>query len=361
MRNNKPIFVTKPSLAPLKEYTKILKEVWRRGVLTHNGPLVQSLEEKICRKFGLNYFVAVSNGTIALQMAIKALKLKGEIITTPFTWIATISAIKWQGCQPVFCDIDRHTLNIDPAKIESLITPLTTAILPVHVFGNPCDIEGVEAVAKKHKLKVIYDAAHAVGSTYKGKSILKYGDISAISFHATKLMNTAEGGGCVAKNRKLYEKLKCIRFFGYNDQKNMVEEGFNGKMTEVHAGLGLANLRYYNKVLSDRKHKCLYYRQKLSSLKFISFQECKTNETNYSYFPVIFDSEKRLIAVKKKLNAKRIFPRRYFFPSVNTYTKNDNYRPAPISESISKRILCLPLYWELKVDEMKKIIKLISK
>jgi len=361
MKNNKPIFVTQPSLAPLHEYVVLLEGVWARGILTHNGPLVQQFEKEVCAKLSLSNFVAVSNGTIALQMAIKALELKGEIITTPFTWIATVSAIKWEGCTPVFCDIDPDTLNIDPIKIESLITDKTVAIMPVHVFGNPCDVEAIEIVANKYNLKVIYDAAHAIGSTYKGKSLLEFGDISATSLHATKLLNTAEGGGCITKDMELHEKLKCIRFFGHNDRKDIVEDGFNGKMTEVHAALGLANLKHYEEVLADRKNKYSYYREKLSSLDFLSFQTLRIGEPNYSYFPIIFDSEKRLIEAEKKLNANQIFPRRYFYPSVNTYTKILSYQPTSYSEDISKRILCLPLYYSLSMDLIDFIIELIVK
>lgn len=211
--NHNQIFVTQPSLAPLEEFTALLKGVWERGILTHNGPLVQQLENEIRNKLSLKHFVAVSNGTIAIQMAIKALEIKGEIITTPFTWVATLSAIQWEGCTPVFCDIEPDTLNIDYSKIEEKITDKTVAIMPVHVFGNPCDVEAIEAIAKKHGLKVVYDAAHAIGSTYKDKSLLEYGDISATSLHATKLFNTAEGGGCITTQDDLFEKLKRIRFF----------------------------------------------------------------------------------------------------------------------------------------------------
>jgi len=358
---NKPIFVTQPSLAPLAEYMELLKGVWERGILTHNGPLVQQFEKEICKILGINHFVAVNNGTMAIQMAIKALKLKGDIITTPFTWIATVSAITWEGCTPVFCDIDPDTLNIDPGQIEEKISDKTVAIMPVHVFGNPCDVDRIEAIAEKYNLKVIYDAAHAVGSTYNGKSLLEYGDISATSLHATKLLNTAEGGGCVTKDTELYEKLKRIRFFGHDEQKDIVEDGFNGKMTEVHAALGLANLKYYENVLADRKRKYFYYRDNLSSIGFLTFQSLKIGEPNYSYFPVIFDSEDRLIEVENKLNAMQIFPRRYFYPSVNTYENIIGYQPAKNSEDISRRILCLPLYWNLKTSEIDKTISTITK
>ena len=357
---NKPIYVTQPSLAPLNEYMDILQGVWERGILTHNGPIVQELEQQMAKKLGINNFVAVSNGTIAIQMAIKALELKGEIITTPFTWVATISAIKWEGCTPIFCEIEAETLNIDPNKIEELITKKTVAIMPVHVFGNPCDVEAIETIAKKHGLKVIYDAAHAIGSSYNGKSVLEFGDISATSLHATKLFNTAEGGACIAKNKELNEKLERIRFFGHNNAKDIVEDGFNGKMTEVHAALGLANVKYYDEVLADRKMKYLYYRDALSKLDFVKFQEFNIGEANYSYFPVIFDTEKRLLEIEKRLNNKNIFARRYFYPSVNTLTNIVEYQECAISEDVSKRILCLPLYKGLAMGDIDIIINIIE-
>ncbi len=358
--DNKPIYVTQPSLAPLEEFISLLKGVWERGILTHNGPLVQQLEKELENKLALKHLTVVSNGTIALQMAIKALELKGEIITTPFTWIATVSAIKWEGCTPVFCDIDANTLNIDASKIERLITEKTVAIMPVHVFGVPCDVEQIESVAKRNNLKVIYDAAHAIGSTFDGQSVLNYGDISATSLHATKLLNTAEGGACITNDSELDAKLKRIRFFGHNDAKDIVEDGFNGKLTEVHAALGLVNLKYYDEVLTDRKAKYEIYIKQLSGNENLQFQKCNKGESNYSYFPVIFHSEERLLAVEKQLNANGIFPRRYFYPSVNTYTKVVDYQDTPISEAISKRILCLPLYWSLPISEIERICKIIK-
>ncbi|ASB50952.1 DegT/DnrJ/EryC1/StrS family aminotransferase [Alkalitalea saponilacus] len=357
---NNPIYVTMPSLAPLDEYVEILKGVWERGILTHNGPLVQQLEKELCKKLNINNFVAVSNGTIAIQMAVKALELKGEIITTPFTWIATVSAIKWEGCTPVFCDIDPDTLNIAPEKIEALITDKTVAIMPVHVFGNPCDVDAIDAIAKKHNLKVIYDGAHAIGSTYKGKSLLEYGDVTATSMHATKLLNTGEGGGCITTNPELHKKLKRIRFFGHNDAKDIIEDGFNGKMTEIHAALGLANMKHYDKVLNDRKLKYLMYKEALETNTSLQFQQTLHGETNYSYFPVIFKSEKELLTAESKLNKNNIFPRRYFYPSVNTYKNVVNYQPTPVSEDIANRILCLPLYKTLEIDVIKSISELIT-
>lgn len=358
--DNKPIYVTQPSLAPLNEFLDLLKGVWDRGILTHNGPLVQQMENEFCKKLNIKNFVAVTNGTIAIQMAIKALELKGEIITTPFTWVATVSAIKWEGCTPVFCDIDPGTLNIDPGKIEALINDKTVAIMPVHVFGNACDVELIEEIAARHNLKVIYDAAHAIGTTYKNKSILEYGDISATSLHATKLVNTAEGGACISAKPEIHEKIKRIRFFGHNNEKEIVEDGFNGKMTEVHAALGIANLKYYDEVLEDREKKYKLYKESLSKIPGLRFQSIKNGVPNYSYFPVIFESEEQLLEIEKHLNKQKIYPRRYFYPSVNTYSNIVEYKECPVSENIAIRILCLPLYWDLNENEIKTIIETIK-
>jgi dTDP-4-amino-4,6-dideoxygalactose transaminase len=352
----KPIYVTQPSLAPLEEFTEILRGVWERGILTHNGPLVQQLERELCDAFGLPGFVAVSNGTIAIQMAIKALGLKGEIITSPFTWVATISAIQWEGCVPAFCDIDPDTLNMDPARIEAAITERTVAIMPVHVFGNPCDVEAIQAVADRHGLKVIYDAAHAVGSTVHGQSLLNFGDIAATSLHATKMLNTAEGGGCITRDPNLHAKLKRIRFFGHDDKKDIVEEGFNGKMTEVHAALGIANLKHHDQVLNDRRQKYHLYKQHLENVPGLHFQHIKQGEPNYSYFPVIFDSEEQLLAAEQRLQANQLFPRRYFYPAVNTFDRIVPYVPMPLAEDIARRILCLPLYWRLRVEDVERVV-----
>jgi dTDP-4-amino-4,6-dideoxygalactose transaminase len=358
---NKNIFVTQPSLAPFNEFTEILKGVWDRKILTHNGPLVQQLESELEQKLEVPHFTVVNNGTIALQIAIKALELQGEIITTPFTWIATVSAIKWEGCTPIFCDIDPKTLNIDPAKIEALITEKTVAIMPVHVFGTPCDVVEIEKIAKKHNLKVIYDGAHAIGSRFEDKSVLTFGDVTATSLHATKLLNTGEGGGCITTDSELDKKIKRIRFFGHSDDKtDIVEDGFNGKLTEIHAALGLANLKYYDTVLNDRRVKYLLYKEKLQKVPTITFQDIAAGETNYSYFPIIFETEAQLLKVELELKENNVFPRRYFYPSVNTYTKVVSYQSCPISEDISKRILCLPLYLDLTIGEINEICAIIN-
>ncbi len=292
-------------------------------------------------------------------MAIKALNLKGEIITTPFSWIATCSAIKWENCTPVFVDIDPKTLNIAPNLIGKAITKKTVAIMPVHVFSNPCDIEAIEKIAKKYDLKVIYDAAHAFGVKYNGKSIMEYGDVSCTSFHATKIFNTGEGGACFSKDPELFDRLRRLRFFGHNEKKDIIDDGCNGKMTEIHAALGLANLPYLSDVISRRKELFNLYFEGLKDIDDVNFQRFDPSLYNYSYMPIIFKNEKILLKVETELKKNHILPRRYFYPSINTYTNILEYQKCPISEDISKRILCLPLYWELNYDNINKIIKII--
>lgn len=355
---NKNIYVTQPTLAPLEEVNELMKGIWSSGIMTHNGPLVQRFEKECATKLGAPNLVSCTNGTVGLQMAIRALRLKGEIITTPFTFIATINSILWEGCTPVFVDIDPQTLCIDPKKIEEKITYHTVAIMPVHVFGNCCDIEAIDEIAKRHNLKVIYDACHSVGVRYKGQSIFNYGDISVTSFHATKMLNTAEGGGCFTLNQELDEKLRRIRFFGFENHADIVEDGTNGKMTEVHAAIGLANLKYLDDALKDRKTKYAMYKEALSQNESLSFQ--KINEDcNYSYFPVMFRNEKTLLKVQAKLNEQHIYPRRYFYPSVNTFTRLVPYTSMPVSEDVASRILCLPLYYTLSIKDIERIVETI--
>lgn len=357
----KPIYVTMPTLAPLSEVNELLQGVWQSGVMTHNGPLLQRFEKEVKEWHDAKHHTVVVNGTVALQMAIKALELKGEIITTPFSFIATTSAIQYEGCTPVYVDIDPETLTIDPAKIEAAITDKTVAIMPVHVFGNSCDIEAIDAIAKKHNLKVIYDACHSVGVTYKGQSVFNYGDISCTSYHATKMLNSGEGGGCYTTDADLDAKLKRIRFFGFSEDKtNIVENGSNFKMTEVHAAVGIANLRYLRDALDDRKVKYMHFKERLSINPTLTFQKI-IDDCNYSYFPVIFDTEQTLLKVEAALASEKIFARRYFYPSLNTLTDIVSYQPMPISEDISKRILCLPLYKSLSMEDVDRIIDVTLK
>ena len=347
-----------PTLAPLAEVTKLMTGIWDSGVMTHNGPLVQRFEEEVCEYLDVPHMVSCCNGTLALQMAIKALGKKGEIITTPFTFIATVSSILWEQCTPVFVDIDPETLNIDARRIEERITCHTIAIMPVNVFGNNCDFEAISDVAKAHNLPVIYDACHSFGATYNGESVFKQGDISVTSFHATKMLNTAEGGGIFTSNPEIDEKLRRIRFFGFENHTDIVEDGFNGKMTEVHAAVGLANLKYIDSALSDRKEKYNLYKEILSQNPTISFQKIDSG-CNYSYFPAIINDEEQVLKVTDALNSENVFPRRYFYPSVNTFSGIVPYIPMPFSEYISKRILCLPLHKGVSKENIGKIAELV--
>ena len=354
------IYVTQPSLPPLDDYVEYLKIIWETGVITHNGPLVRKLEYELSNYLNQKTIICVSNGTCALQLAIRALDLSGEIITTPFTYIATANIIAWENCKPVFVDIDSQTWNIDPNKIEEKITDQTSAILPVHVFSAPCDVDRIHIIASKNNLKVIYDAAHAFGVNIAGKSILQFGDISAVSFHATKLFNTAEGGACITDDDMLTERLRRMRFFGFDRKKNIVDCGMNAKMTEISAGLGLANLKYLNQVKQNRKRKYELYISILNDIPFITFQKYKTDEYNYSYMPVVFESEQILLKIQDILKANNIFARRYFYPSLNKLSIFHPQDLLPVSERISRRILCLPLYDTLPVEEIERICQFIT-
>lgn len=355
---NHIIPVTKPFLAPLEEYHAYLEKVWDSQYITNNGPFVRLLEQKLQDTLQLDHLLTTSSGTSALQIAIQALDLQGDIITTAFSWIATVSAIKLEGCEPVFCDIDPNTLNIDPDKIEALITDKTVAIMPVHVFGNPCDIEAIEAIAKKHGLKVIYDGAHAIGSQYKGRSLLSYGDIAITSLHATKVLNSGEGGACITAHPELAQRIERIRCFGYDVHNTIVENGMNGKMSELHATLGLANLNYLTDILEARQQSYHIYKDALRDIHHLRFQTLIGN-INHAYFPVIFDNEAIALKIKSALEEKNILPRRYFYPSLDTVAYLNAKQQCPISQDISARILCLPLFYGMTSDEQTLVIETI--
>lgn len=350
--------VTKPFMPPLNEYQEFVTGIWEREYLTNNGPLVKELEQRLATYFELENVLFLSNGTIALQIAIKALELEGEILTTPFSYVATTSSIVWEGCTPIFVDIDANTLNIDPAKIEDAITPKTSAILATHVFGNPCDIDAIQHIADKYQLKVIYDAAHCFGALYKGKSVFEYGDVSTTSFHATKLFHTIEGGAVFTNDDQINHRMSLMRNFGHAGFDKFEGVGINGKNSEFHAGMGLCNFRHIDKILNKRKEQCLYYFELLegAKIKHISIQ---TNaEWNYSYFPIIFESEEILLEVKGRLEEENIYPRRYFYPSLDTleYVKS---KKVSVSKDIAERILCLPLYHNLTSQIQSRICEII--
>jgi dTDP-4-amino-4,6-dideoxygalactose transaminase len=357
------INVTKAFLPPRKEFDKFIDGIWERVHLTNHGPLVFELEEKLKAYLGVKYFYFLNNGTIALQLAIKALDLEGEIITTPFSYVATTSSIVWENARPVFVDIELRQLTIDVSKIEAAITPTTSAILATHVYGIPCNVDEIERIAQKYKLKVIYDAAHGFGVKYRNKPLLNYGDISTISFHATKLFHTVEGGGVATNNDELAHRLAYMRNFGHKGQEEFWGVGINGKNSEFHAAMGLSNFPHIDSILNSRKN--------LSMLYDLSFEELGVRlqrpsipdhtEYNFSYYPVLLESEKQLLQVRDSLNAAYIYPRRYFFPSLDKLPYLDKGKDFPVAESIASRVLCLPLYYDLTEDSIKQICTIIAK
>ena len=352
--------VTQPFLPPREEYESFLADIWDRNWLTNNGPLVQELENELMNYLGVEELSLVSNGTIALQIAMKALDLQGEIITTPFSYIATTSSIVWENYTPVFVDIDPDTFNLDPQKIEEAITPQTSAIIATHVYGNPCDIESIQAIADRHGLKVIYDAAHCFGTKYKGQSIFNFGDISTCSFHATKLFHTVEGGAIVTDNPDLRQKINLMRNFGHDGLNNFTGVGINGKNSELHAAMGLVNLRYIDSVLAQRKELSKFYDHYLKDVDVSKPSIQSHAEYNFSYYPVLFNSEEQLTKVQARLTKANIQTRRYFYPLLSDLDYVDGKNATPVANRISKQILCLPFYHELSEKTIGKICKIIK-
>jgi dTDP-4-amino-4,6-dideoxygalactose transaminase len=350
------INVTKTFLPPQDEYQAILKKAWDTGWMTNRGVLVKELEIELRNHLISRPLIAMTNGTLPLQIAIKALGLKGEIITTPFSYVATTSSIVWEGCKPVFVDIHPEYLTIDETKIEAAITDKTSAILATHVFGNPCNVEVIDVIAKKYNLKVIYDAAHCFGVTYNGQSVFNYGDVSTCSFHATKLFHTGEGGALFCKEN-LYDTMYQHHNFGHDGPEAFHGVGINAKMSEPQAAMGLAVLPNISTILNDRKRVVDRYLQLLPHLKTIKIRPHAV--WNYSYFPVIFSSEAQVLAVMEVLNEDDIFPRRYFYPSLNTLPYVNSIE-MPKSEHIAKCILCLPLYYGLLEEDIVKICNIIK-
>jgi len=318
------------------------------------------LEEKLKDYLGVQNLFLVTNGTIALQIAIKAFDLHGEIITTPFSYVATTSSIVWEGCQPVFVDIDPLTLCINPDLIENAITDKTTAILATHVYGFPCDVNRIQKIADCHGLKVMYDAAHTFGVRYQGTSLLNFGDISTLSFHATKLFHTIEGGAVVTNDEQLAHRISFLRNFGHKNEIEYWGLGINGKNSEMHAAMGLCVLPHVSDLILQRKALCAIYNDDLRESNLFIPSLNTEAQHNYSYYPVIFNSEEQLLKTKTNLNTEDIYPRRYFFPSLNTLSYV-NYCEMPVSEDISRRVLCLPLYNDLAEADVKKITAIINK
>ncbi len=369
MTNNKRINVTQPSLPPLKGFIPYLRKIWDSKWLTNNGQFHQQLEKELAEFLGVKYVCLFNNGTIALMVAMQALEITGEVITTPFSFVATSHAIVWSKAKPVFCDIDPNTLNLDPAKLKALITPQTTAIMPVHVYGNPCDNEKIQKIANKHNVKVIYDAAHAFNVKKEGESILNWGDLSVLSFHATKVFNTIEGGAIVCHSKKMKQKIDDLKNFGFRSETEVVDIGINGKMNELQAAFGLLQLKDVENNIKKRKLVANYYYSNLDNVKGIT---CLDNDHsikwNYSYFPIIIDKEKfgkTRNKLYEKLKENNVFTRRYFYPLISNFPMYKDLKSAqldklPIANKIALQVLCLPLYDDLTEEQVKKICKIIN-
>lgn len=354
------INVTKTYLPSLAKYQEYVRQIFESGWLTNNGEFTQALEKRLSEYLQVPYVVLVSNGTLALQIAYHLINLKNQAITTPFTFVATSSSMVWEGIQPIFADIDPRTFNINPKNVREQITNNSSAIVAVHVFGNPCDHESLSQISKEFNIPIIYDAAHAFGVKYKGESIAKFGDISTFSFHATKVFHTIEGGAIIVKDKATYDRAKLLINFGIPGYDQIDELGINAKMNEFQAAMGLCILDDLEIIIEERKKVFERYQNELLHFKSLTFQQFNADATNnYAYFPVVFQNEEVLLKVKTNLNNFDIFPRRYFYPSLE---KLNYVRPqvAPVSESISKRVLCLPQYGDLDWKSQKMIIETIK-
>lgn len=355
--------VTKSFLPPLEDYVRYLEGIWERGHLTNHGPLVLELEEKLRNLLGVKHFFFVTNGTVALQVAIRAAGLEGEVITTPFSYVATTGSLVWEHCKPVFADINPETFTLSPASVRSLITPSTQGILATHVYGNPCEVEELASIAREFNLKLIYDAAHAFGVEYAGTSVMNYGHISTLSFHATKLFHTIEGGGIITSDDELAHRISYMRNFGHNGPEQFFGMGINGKSSEFQAAMGLCVLPYLDHIMESRRNICRHYDRRLSELSRIRLLRLTSGTTryNYAYYPVVFDDELSLLKVKAALSNEDIFSRRYFYPSLNTLGYVENNLVESQSEDISERVMCLPLYPGLEASSVDLICDVIAK
>ena len=366
---SKKIFVTNPSLPPLEELMPYLQKIWENKWLTNNGEFHRAFEAKLAEYLGVKYVSLFTNGMIALQIGMQALRITGEVITTPFTFVATTHAIHWNNCKPVFCDIEPDTYTIDPEKIESLITPQTTAIMPVHVYGNPCKHEALERIAKTYGLKLFYDAAQVFGVKQEGVSICNWGDLSMLSFHATKVFNTFEGGALVTNDEDLKKRIDFLKNFGFADEVTVVAPGSNGKMDEFRSAFGLLQLERVDGEIAKRKKVAEYYREELKDVPGIKMlYDIPGVHHNYAYFPIEIDAGKYGMTrdqLYDTLKAADIFSRRYFYPLCSnfpTYKSLPSSAPGnlPVANRVSQNILCLPMYADLQPDEMDKVIDVLK-
>lgn len=366
--NNKPIYVTQPSLPSLEEYTDYLKKIWESKRLTNNGPFHQQFEKELAEYLGVKYLSLFANGTLALVTALQALRIAGEVITTPFSFVATTHSLWWNNIKPVFVDIEPDYFTLDPEKIEAAITPQTTAILPVHVYGNPCKIDEIQKIADTYGLKVIYDAAHVFGVRIKGNSILNFGDLSVLSFHATKVFNTFEGGAIICHDENTKKRIDHLKNFGFAGETTVIAPGINAKMNELQAAFGLIQLKHIDEYISRRKEIAELYRKELSGVKGIRvLYDIEGVDHSYTYFPVLVDE--RLYGESRddlyeRLKKNNIYGRRYFYPLISqfpTYRGLPSSKPEnlPIASNIADHVICLPIYPDLKGVDIDKILSVI--
>jgi len=363
----KNIYVTQPYLPPLEEFIPYLEKIWENKWLTNNGPFHQQLEQALCEYLGVEYLSLFTNGTIALVTALQALRISGEVITTPFSFVATTHSLLWNGLTPVFVDIDPDTCNLDPLKIEQAITPRTTAIMPVHCYGTPCNVDRIQQIADTYGLKVIYDAAHTFGVKYKGESILKHGDLSVLSFHATKVYNTFEGGAIVCPDAKTKQRIDYLKNFGFADEVTVMAPGINGKMSEINAAFGLLQLKHVDAAIARRGEIDALYRQKLSDVKGITCLPIPDNtERTFSYFPILVENDYYLSrdGLYSRLKEHNIHARRYFYPLISDMPMYRGLPSAsqanlPVAESMSQQVLCLPIFPDMNSSEQGVITEII--
>ncbi|MGE8449149.1 MAG: DegT/DnrJ/EryC1/StrS family aminotransferase [Pseudomonadales bacterium] len=364
----KNVFVTSPALPPLEEFIPYLQKIWESKALTNGGAFHQQLEQALCEYLGVKHICLFANGTLALITALQALRIAGEVITTPYSFVATSHALMWNGVKPVFVDIDPHTLNMDPAKMEAAITPQTTAIMPVHCYGHSCDVDAIQKIADDYNLKVIYDAAHAFGVKDAGGSILRHGDLSVLSFHATKVFNTFEGGAIICPDAKTKLRIDQLKNFGLVSETNVVEPGINGKMSEFNAALGVLQLKYAAQALDRRRSIDAAYRERLKHVKGIRCIESpRDREKNGSYFPILVESSYPITRdeLYQRLKDNGIHARRYFYPLISDfpmYRAMPSANPSNLQHAAvaAEQVLCLPIYPDLEFDVVSEICTIIS-
>lgn len=363
-----PVYVTQPHLPPLDEFIPYLEKIWASKTLTNGGPFHQELEQALCDYLGVKHLALFTNGTLALVTALQALRITGEVITTPYSFVATSHSLLWNGIKPVFADVDPVTLNLDPARIEAAITPQTTAIMPVHVYGHPCDVEAIQTIADNYNLKVIYDAAHAFGVQDAGGSILRHGDLSVLSFHATKVFNTFEGGAIICPDAKTKLRIDQLKNFGHVGEVTVVAPGINGKMSEVNAAFGLLQLKHIDRALARREEIDALYRELLEGMRGIRcLEDAGERVANHAYFPILVGPDYPLSrdALNQKLREHHIYARRYFYPLISEFPMYRNLVSAhrdnlPVASAAAQQVLCLPIYPALQDEQVQAIAELIG-